>query len=282
MAITEDRTGAETLRACPSCGGDGRRELPEYSQMPWRIVACAACGFVYLGNPVAYDELVDRHAWEKSKLREAARRRRERPVLDRLSKQTRWRLNLLGRDEKGLFLRIFRQGRVLDVGCGNGSRLPEPLIPFGVEISRVLAEQANESMEPRGGRCVHAPAVEGVSSLQDGFFNGVLLRSFLEHEIQPLKLLREVRRVLDDDGIAYVRVPNFGSVNRRVAGRKWCGFRYPDHVNYFTPKSLAEMAKKAGLETRILNRINLAFDDNIKAILTRTPSAAAALPDDGA
>ena len=31
--------------------------------------------------------------------------------------------------------------------------------------------------------------------------------------------------------------------------KRWCGFRYPDHLNYFTPKTLAAMAGEAGFNT---------------------------------
>lgn len=101
------------------------------------------------------------------------------------------------------------------------------------------------------------------------YFDGVLLNSFLEHEVNPFILLKEAHRTLKDTGVVYIRVPNYGSLNRKVMGHKWCGFRFPDHVNYFTTKSLAEMAKKAGFKMKIMNPLTIQFDDNIKAVLTK-------------
>ena len=69
----------------------------------------------------------------------------------------------------------------------------------------------------------------------DRYFTGILLRSFLEHESATEGAARRnARACCADDGAIYVRVPNYGSLNRRMLGAKWCGFRYPDHVNYFT------------------------------------------------
>jgi 2-polyprenyl-3-methyl-5-hydroxy-6-metoxy-1,4-benzoquinol methylase len=128
------------------------------------------CRFVFLANPVNYSDLVDDQAWQKTFQKEAVRRRRERPVLDRLSKGTRWRLRLFGRDNASLFLNVFPIGRVLDVGCGGGMSLPAPLVPFGVEISRHLAEKADHAMRKRGGHCIHAAAIEGIKSFENRFF----------------------------------------------------------------------------------------------------------------
>jgi hypothetical protein len=75
-------------------------------------------------------------------------------------------------------------------------------------------------------------------------------------------------RVLAPGGSIYVRVPNYGSLNRRMLGAKWCGFRYPDHVNYFTTTSLGAMAGDCGLKLKLLNPIRLPLDDNINAVLS--------------
>lgn len=33
-----------------------------------------------------------------------------------------------------------------------------------------------------------------------------------------------------------------------VMGKKWCGFHYPDHVNYWTPHSLRKILSDTGFE----------------------------------
>ncbi len=53
--------------------------------------------------------------------------------------------------------------------------------------------------------------------------------------------------MLKPGGVAIIKVPNFASVNRRVMGSRWCGFRFPGHVNHFTPASLSTMVADAGL-----------------------------------
>ncbi len=257
-------------RVCPLCGNNKHLQLEAYSRQEWKNVQCGSCDFVFLSNPVSYNALYDEQAWEKNSAKETAYRRTDRPILDLISKKTRFRLGLLGKNKKSnLLLNIFKQGYVVDVGCGGGTSLPEPLIPYGIEISKNLSKTANHHMQKRGGKCINESAINGLKKYEDLYFDGVLLNSFLEHEVNPLPLLQEAHRTLKDSGVVYVRVPNFGSVNRKVMGHKWCGFRFPDHVNYFTTKSLGEMCQKAGFKIKIMNPFNIHFDDNIKATLSK-------------
>lgn len=85
--------------------------------------------------------------------------------------------------------------------------------------------------------------------------------------------LAGVYRVLWDNGITFVRVPNYASLNRRVRGGQWCGFRYPDHVNYFTLYTLSRMAGNSDFHMELLNPLKIAIDDSIKAVLTKRASA---------
>ncbi|HEV3241735.1 MAG TPA: hypothetical protein VGY14_00515 [Methyloceanibacter sp.] len=61
--------------------------------------------------------------------------------------------------------------------------------------------------------------------------------------------------------------PEPARLNRDMLGAKWCGFRYPDHVNYFITNSLGAMAGDCGLKLKLLNPIRLPLDDNINAVL---------------
>jgi len=134
----------------------------------------------------------------------------------------------------------------------------------GIEISEGLAHEAQELLAARGGSIINAPAVEGLASFPTGKATGVLMRSFLEHEHKPIELLTHAERVLQPGGIAIIKVPNFASINRRVMGSRWCGFRFPGHVNHFTPASLRAMVEDAGFGVMSFNALDRFFlSDNM-------------------
>ena len=71
-------------------------------------------------------------------------------------------------------------------------------------------------------------------------------------------------------GLAAVKVPNYGSLNRRLMQGRWCGFRFPDHVNYFDKASLRRLAEDAGFRAEIPLWQSLPTDDNMLAILVKS------------
>lgn len=254
-------------RDCPACGGSAAKALPKFSRDGWRVVACEACDFVYLRNAPDYELLVEEFAWEKTYAAEKVRRRSDGPLFRALDRAMSWR-TALKRDAGARYRKVFGAGRVLDIGCGGGEILPEPLIPYGIEISAALHAQADVVMRERGGYAIHAPGIDGLKEFPDDFFDGVLMSSILEHEKNPKALLDGVRRVLKPGGKLYLRQPNYGCTNRKVMGAKWCGFRYPDHVNYFRVSDLARMARETGFAFSHLNRF-APCADNMHALLTK-------------
>ena len=75
-------------------------------------------------------------------------------------------------------------------------------------------------------------------------------------------------RTLRAGGRVIVKVPNYASWNRRLRGTRWCGYRWPDHVNYFTPATLAAAARAAGLEVVRMNAFDrLPISDSLYAVL---------------
>jgi SAM-dependent methyltransferase len=210
---------------------------------------------VYLENAPAYEALEEDLAWEKQVAAERERRREGKAVHYAIS-DTAKAVKTLRRGkgvrvkERRLAEQFLREGKVLDLGCGDGRtalHLGDAFTPFGIEISRGLAEQARPGFEASGGRLVHAPAVEGLATFDDGYFDGAFLRAYLEHETAPLPVLRSLRDKLRPGGRVIIKVPNFASWNRHLRGGEWCGLRFPDHVNYFTPTTLRRLVEEAGL-----------------------------------
>jgi SAM-dependent methyltransferase len=146
---------------------------------------------------------------------------------------------------------------------------------FAGEKTRVAEVERRKARSLFRICAIHAPGVDGVKEFPDHYFTGILLRSFLRHEKQPKELLEQCSRVLAPGGAVHVRVPNDGTLNRGMLGAKWCGFRYPDQVNYFTTKSFGTMAGDCGLKLRLLNPLRLPLDDHLNAVLQRRDERAA-------
>jgi methionine biosynthesis protein MetW len=241
-------------RNCPFCGTDNRSEaVSPFNKQPWNLKQCAQCGFLYLEDAVSYQQLEEEYAWTTSSSVETDRRRHEDPVMFRISRTIRrLRSRFWPKRDKCVqwIQKYVGQGRVLDIGCGKGSILKKldcQYRVFGIEIDCKAAAEANELARRNGGRVVQADALSGLGQFDDNEFDGVVMRSFLEHETQPQKVLNEAARTLKPRQPAIIKVPNYGSALRRVRGARWCGFRFPDHVNYFEPSTLKAMVERAGM-----------------------------------
>ncbi len=262
-------------RLCPLCGRDNEAEkASRYSLPPWSIKDCPACRFVYIDRAPLAAQQVTAMAWDRATKVEEQRRDRLRPLSYRASKRLRFRLHLLPRRSMLAYVRArIDGGAVLDLGCGDGQALrdfPASFRPFGIELAALAAAAADRQFRERGGGAVQAACLEGLRAFESGTFDAACLRSYLEHEAEPLAVLREVARVLTPAGFAVVKVPNYGSLNRRVMGRHWCGFRYPEHLNYFTPATLTVLAARAGFRARFGLGGRLPTGDNMWAVLERS------------
>jgi 2-polyprenyl-3-methyl-5-hydroxy-6-metoxy-1,4-benzoquinol methylase len=143
--------------------------------------------------------------------------------------------------------RRVRSGRLCDFGCGHGKLLVEAASYFavtGIDLSERMAVAARQRVPD--AEVIVAPVT--AAALPEADYDAVTMQSYLEHEQDPLVALAVARRALRPGGVLVVKVPNYQSWNRRLLGPHWCGFRFPDHCNYFTPHTLRLMVHRAGFE----------------------------------
>ncbi len=255
----------------------------------WTLVRCRETGIVFLPNPPAYSELEEALAWETTARLERQRRQRDEPVLSRVSSAAKYlKRTLLARRNKMASLAVAEAAgsprsaalTVMDIGCGSGELLVDicralgdrgfRVAPIGIEVSRAIAGQARANLQEVGGTVLQSNAFDAVASLDRNSVQIIVMQSFLEHERHPLRLLKSLGERLSPNGAIVIKVPNFDCWNRVVRGNRWCGFRYPDHVNYFTPTTLGTLAAQAGF---VVSRQTLAdrfpTSDNMYAVLRK-------------
>ena len=240
-----------THRPCPRCHTDNASAPPSpFSCDPWTLKACS-CGMLYLENAPSYEALQDTFAWEKTAAAETVRREAAEPLVQTVSKAVVQVRRKVSRGDKltSMIETLFPDGPVVDIGCAKGGvlRRISATEVIGIEISQDLAKRAKANLKHKNCRIIHADALRGMKQLPPASIAGIVMSAFLEHEVQPATLLTEVNRALIPGGRAIIKVPNFACWNRKVRGRRWCGFRFPDHVNYFTPDTLRRLCGLSGL-----------------------------------
>lgn len=78
--------------------------------------------------------------------------------------------------------------------------------------------------------------------------NFVHVSDVLEHVPNPKKLLSEVKEQLVSGGYVMFTTPNIGSLFAKLLGGRWHAIKPPEHLFYFTKKSVKVLAKELGFE----------------------------------
>lgn len=138
-------------------------------------------------------------------------------------------------------------GRILDIGCGVGHFLngmkQRGWQVFGTEISEPAAAYAREQF----GLEVHVGELEE-AKFPVAYFDAVTLWHVLEHLHDPLATLKEINRLLKDDGLLVFAIPNWHSVDARLFGEYWVGLDMPRHLYVFPRCALEELLAKSGFK----------------------------------
>lgn len=214
----------------------------------FNVVKCDVCGLVYTNprpNSTEIDKFYAQHYYGRQNLRFRALVE----VLIRLFRQQRSRK----------MLRLIDSGRILDVGCGRGRILDEfkkrGWETFGTERSEQAARAAKEEF----GLNVRAITLEEWG-FEDKFFDVITLGHVLEHLSDPRGTLREVSRILKDDGLLVVSTPNFDSFQAKVSKEKWFHLDVPRHYYHFSTGTLTRMLESVGFRVWRQHFFSLEYD----------------------
>jgi SAM-dependent methyltransferase len=141
------------------------------------------------------------------------------------------------------YLKSQPNGRLLEVGCGDGSTL-ELLKEFGWRAEGVDFDAAAVERARKRGLVVHLGTLAG-QKLPENSFDAIVARHFIEHVPDPIEVLRECRRLLRPGGLLVLVTPNARSLGHRFYLANWRGLEPPRHLHVFTRCSLAAACSQA-------------------------------------
>jgi SAM-dependent methyltransferase len=135
---------------------------------------------------------------------------------------------------------------VLDVGCAVGTYLDYTRRRYGSRVAGVDFKDlsAHPSLQHVEFHC----GLFYEQALAAASFDLVTMWHFLEHDYDPLRSLREARRVLRPGGTLVVEVPRLDCVTFRVYGDRWPGLQAPQHTALYDRERLLRFVRTTGFE----------------------------------
>jgi SAM-dependent methyltransferase len=234
---------------CSNCGLDDtqllfqKKDKFRITEDEFNVVECRQCGLLYV-NPRPTQEEMGKfypatYSWKETLEVDSSLTNRVRKL------EKGYRYHLL-KDEVSKVLKFSERscGKVLDVGCSTGDRLDVfrrmGFEAYGVETSD-SADFAKEYLKLK--------VIKGdlfSAQFPSEFFDLVTLYNVLEHTHNPVRICHEIYRILKEDGLLVIQVPNTQSFQCKLLKRRWAAFDVPRDLYYFKTETLSSLLKRAG------------------------------------
>lgn len=208
-----------THKSCLVCGSFLLRELSEY--LDGKMCSCMNCGFVFAKPIPTEQELIAHYeGYDRNDYLSPITVKRYHEILD--------------------MLEPFRKtNKLIDVGCGIGL-FAEVAVERGWEVyGTEFTEEAISICKEKG--IVMNQGVLDVNNYELGQFDVVTSFEVIEHVNNPVEEIQSFKKLLRPNGALYLTTPNFNSISRFLNGPKWSVICYPEHLCYYTPKTIHKL-----------------------------------------
>jgi 2-polyprenyl-3-methyl-5-hydroxy-6-metoxy-1,4-benzoquinol methylase len=218
---------------CPLCGNT-KANHPLFA-LERLVVKCGACNLVF-ALPAAYD--AGRQGYDESYYQEGV-------YADYIGERSAIRKNA---DRTLNELERLVQGRtLLDVGCAAGFFLEAARARGwkvrGLDVSSYASEYARRELQLD----VESSSVESMPNLSSKF-DVVTLWDTIEHLHRPDLALSNIRKLMHPEGVLALSTGDYGSLLRRLTGKRWRLFTDPTHNFFFDESTLAKLLNRTGYE----------------------------------
>jgi SAM-dependent methyltransferase len=222
---------------CPLCKSSSTSII--HIRKPFAVVLCSGCGLAYL-NPRLKESFIKRIYEGKSYFSEGEMTGYKDYISQERSLRITFRKFLSELKRAG-----FTSDRLLEVGCGYGyfldeARVISPFL-FGTELSPEAAAHARKLP----GVEIHTGDMDSLPAGWDNFDITITI-NVIEHIYAPLEFIIALKQTLKERGRIVVATPDFGSFWYKILGGNWPSFKIPEHVAFYTSKTLRHLLKKAG------------------------------------
>ncbi len=142
------------------------------------------------------------------------------------------------------FEHLRQTNNLLDIGVGNGFfaeiALQRGWNVYGTELTdETLVHAAQKGINMSKGKLENL-------DFEANSFDVVVCIEVIEHVSFPRSFVAEIHALLRKGGVVYLTTPNFNSLSRRRLKSHYDVINFPNHLSYFTVKTLSKLLTSNG------------------------------------
>jgi len=155
----------------------------------------------------------------------------------------------------GKLEKLTKGRKIFDIGCANGYFLDlareRGWQTYGIEISEYGASEARE----KGHEVYCASDLKEINNS----FDCITMWDVLEHIQDPLPYMKAVNNILKEEGVVAINTINRSSWWARFWGKRWNAIVPPEHLLFFSRKSLFLLLANTKFEILNINSVGKKF-----------------------
>jgi 2-polyprenyl-3-methyl-5-hydroxy-6-metoxy-1,4-benzoquinol methylase len=229
------------MAICNLCGKEDHRHL--FMKGSWDIVKCENCGLIFVKNPPKSSEL-ESEIYSKDYF-ESHVARVKKAVNDSIFENIfERRYKLISQKSRP------NKGKMLEIGCGIGTFLEiaknDDWHTYGIDISEQSCNYAREhDLEVYQGDFCY---MDNFIKEYEDYFDIITMWACIEHMRDPKRALLNANRCLKDNGTIVISTGDIESIDAKISGIKWDLLTPPDHLYYFSQKTLTKLLEETGFQ----------------------------------
>ncbi len=229
------------MKKCPVCNNTAKYIFNVKTDRVYKILKCQYCELGFI-DPIPTKKEVSKfynefyfnnakHMWgyNNYKLLELGLKKTYRRILKKI--------------------KIKNVNAILDVGCAYGFFL-DVIKEFFPNSHRIGIDIINTKsiLEQKEHEFICAD-IEDINFKET--FDIIFFGDSFEHLRSPVKVIEKLSNNLSNDGCFIITTVNFSSLLAKIMKQKWRLMIPPEHIFFWTPKSLKEIFKRVNLNAKV-------------------------------
>lgn len=167
-----------------------------------------------------------------------------------------------------IITKYLTKGKMLEIGSAYGYFLETANKFFevsGVECNKSLVEHYKNSESLKNISMFFGPFEE--SKFPESHFDAIVALDTIEHIKSPKNFIEKCNKFLKKDGYIFIETGDINAVIPKIKKEKWRLVHPPEHLAYFSAKTLANLLEKYGF--KVLNTKYVGFYRSVSQVLYR-------------